>query len=459
MKLWKKISLLCSAILTVIVLACSVLLLAQSRRSILETTYEQARSKQSNLASSFAEMASYYAAEDDPQNTQYALVRYCFSRFADSTAVLIENDSVIYSDVSILPTDYLPLEQYEQQLYTGEIDGRNILIAGSQAYVQSSVYLVYVVMDISTVYNSIAQMAWRFALIGIVAIALGAGLIMLVVRRATKPLLRLRESTTRIAAGEYEERASILSHDEMSELAEDFNAMAEAVQRHVEELTETALRQKLFIGGVTHEFKTPLTTIILNADTLQNTYIDEEERQRSLAYIERQCKWLERLTQKLLKLITLQAQIELRETPVLPLLERTRESVAETLAQRETPLQMNCDIETLPMDIDLMQSALINLVDNASKASAPGQTVTIRAYHNTIEVQDCGSGIPESELARITEPFYMVDKSRSKSTGGSGLGLTLVKEIVTAHGAALHIQSKLGEGTTVRIEFDTVTKR
>lgn len=453
MKLWKKISLLCSAILTVIVVACSVLLLAQSRRSILETTCEQARSKQSNLASSFQEMAGYYADEDDSASTQYSLARYCFSRFADATSVLIENGTTIYSDVSILPTDYLPLEQYEQRMYTGEIDGRNILIVGSRAYVQSSAYLVYVVMDISTVYNSIARMAWRFAWIGVAAIALGAGLIMLLVRRATQPLLRLRESTARIAAGGYEERAAVPSRDEVGELAEDFNAMAEAVQRHVNGLTETALRQKLFIGGVTHEFKTPLTAILLNVDTLQNAYMDEEEKGHSLAYIERQCKWLERMTQKLWKLITLQEQVAVRDASVPLLLNRAQESMASTLAQYGTPLTVDCGIDTLPMDIDLMQSVLINLVDNAAKASEPGQAVVIRAYGNSIEVRDHGGGFPQSELARITEPFYMVDQSRSKRTGGSGLGLALVKEIVAAHGAQLRIASKPGEGTTVRIEF------
>jgi two-component system phosphate regulon sensor histidine kinase PhoR len=79
--------------------------------------------------------------------------------------------------------------------------------------------------------------------------------------------------------------------------------------------------------------------------------------------------------------------------------------------------------------------------------------VRISARDNTIEVADCGCGIPESELARITEPFYMVDRSRSKKDGGSGLGLALVKEIVAAHGADLRIESKFGGGTTVRIHF------
>jgi len=96
---------------------------------------------------------------------------------------------------------------------------------------------------------------------------------------------------------------------------------------------------------------------------------------------------------------------------------------------------------------------LINLVDNASKASAPGQTVLIRAYDDVIEVSDQGMGIPQCELTRITEPFYVVDKSRSKKLGGSGLGLALVKEIVNAHGAALEIESSVGVGTTIRVRF------
>ena len=209
----------------------------------------------------------------------------------------------------------------------------------------------------------------------------------------------------------------------------------------------------MFIGGVTHEFKTPLTTVILNADTLQNAYMDEEERQTALSYIERQCKWLERMTQKLLKLITLKQDIELKPSSVPQLFERVEESMAETLRQRDTRLISECKLNTLSMDADLMQSVLINLVDNASKASAPGQAVTMRAYDDVIEVSDNGIGIPESELARITEPFYVVDKSRSKKLGGSGLGLALVKEIVNAHGAALEIESSVGVGTTIRVRF------
>lgn len=452
MKLWQKVSLICSAVLTSIVLLMGGLLLREAEQSILDLTYQQSSDKQRNLSASFSEMSNYYLEDSDTKPVEYSLVKYCFSRFADSTCVLMKGSETLYSSVAVDMSRYI-IKGYDAEQFEEEIGGRQILITGSNVNVRNERYAVYVVEDITGVYESITRMVWRFALIGGVGILLGFVLIGLLVRRSMQPLAVLKTAAGRIAAGGYGERATVLSKDEVGALANDFNRMAEAVENHIGELIETAERQRLFIGGVTHEFKTPLTTVILNADTLQNAYMDEEERQTALSYIERQCKWLERMTQKLLKLITLKQDIELKPSSVPQLFERVEESMAETLRQRDTRLISECKLNTLSMDADLMQSVLINLVDNASKASAPGQAVTMRAYDDVIEVSDNGIGIPESELARITEPFYVVDKSRSKKLGGSGLGLALVKEIVNAHGAALEIESSVGVGTTIRVRF------
>lgn len=452
MKLWQKVSLICSAVLTSIVLLMGGLLLREAEQSILDLTYQQSSDKQRNLSASFSEMSNYYLEDSDTKPVEYSLVKYCFSRFADSTCVLMKGSETLYSNVAVDMSRYI-IKGYDAEQFEEEIGGRQILITGSNVNVRNERYAVYVVEDITGVYESITRMVWWFALIGGVGILLGFVLIGLLVRRSMQPLAVLKTAAGRIAAGGYGERATVLSKDEVGALANDFNRMAEAVENHIGELIETAERQRLFIGGVTHEFKTPLTTVILNADTLQNAYMDEEERQTALSYIERQCKWLERMTQKLLKLITLKQDIELKPSSVPQLFERVEESMAETLRQRDTRLISECKLNTLSMDADLMQSVLINLVDNASKASAPGQAVTKRAYDDVIEVSDNGIGIPESELARITEPFYVVDKSRSKKLGGSGLGLALVKEIVNAHGAALEIESSVGVGTTIRVRF------
>ena len=365
----------------------------------------------------------------------------------------------VYSALSFDPSEYLTLEGGTPQRCTGTIDGRELLIVGSSerlpySFAQSPARTsctVYIVQDITPVYEQIRALTLRFAAIGAVCIGLGLLLIALLVRRSLSPLQELQNAAAHIAAGSYAGRVTVPSADEVGALARDFNAMARAVEQRIAELTETAERQRLFIGGVTHEFKTPLTALLLNADSLQNTYLDEEERSAAIAQIEHQTRWLERLVQKLLKLITLEQAPELRTSSVPELLERVRESTADALAQRGVTLQTECCAERLDMDADLMQSVLVNLVDNAGKASQPGQTVSLTADALGFAVRDHGCGIPHEEIERITEPFYMVDRSRSKKQGGVGLGLALVKEIVRAHGGRLEIESTVGEGTTVRV--------
>lgn len=453
MKLWQKISLVCICVLIGIVTVCCTLLLIQSKNGVLNLTVKQAEEKQRTLETSFSQMFSYYGDKNDSPVTEYSLAVYCFSQFADNTSVFIMDGETVYSNINLLPETILPVTGHEQQTYLGETDGRHILIVGSSTVANDKEAMIYVVEDVSSIYNDITRMAWRFIAICATGTLAGAVLIILLVRKATKPLHVLSETTKRISGGEYARRAEIASHDEIGSLAADFNAMADAVETHIAELTETAERQRLFIGGVTHELKTPLATMLIHSDTLLNANVDRRQVEISLKHINNQCRWLEHMTQKLLRLITLKEDIKLCETDVSGLFDDVAQSVAGIMKERMTPLKIECETDALMVDADLMRSALINLVDNASKASDAGQAVILRAYGRTIEVCDSGKGIPENEIARVTEPFYMIDPSRNKKKGGSGLGLALVCEIVRAHGAALSIESEVGRGTVVKIEF------
>ena len=463
MKLWQKTSIICIAVLFVIVTACSAVLLIHAKNSILELTYSHAKDKQRSLASSFREMAGYYSAEGDSLTVETSLVNYCFSRFADSSSVLMRGDETLYSGVSVNPRAFLPLpeNEYSMKIAEREIDGRNVLIAGSLVAVRNTSYAVYVVEDISTTYNSIVSLAWTFAAVSLAGILLGAGCIALIMRRSTRPLTALAKTARQIAGGDYSMRADVYTQDEIGALAGDFNLMAEAVETRIAELMETAERQRLFIGGVTHEFKTPLTALLLHSRMLRRANMMEEERDNSLAHIESQCAWLERLVQTLLKLITLEQAILVENVSVAALFEWVRQSTQQALADKGVALIMRCDADTLPMNADLMQSLLINLVDNAAKAydaDAQNKTVTLSCYGSVLEVKDYGRGIPKESMERIFEPFYMVDKSRSKKAGGSGLGLALVKQIADAHGARLEVESTLGSGTAVRVVFPNYKK-
>jgi len=455
MKLWQKTAIICISVLLIIVFACSAVLLVHAKNSILELTYSHAEDKQRGLASSFSEMASYYLTEEDSATVEASLVNYCFSRFADFSSVLMRGEETLYSGVSVDPRT-LSGNEYGIQLTEREIEGRNVLIVGSLVTVKSTPYAVYVVEDISTTYNSITNMAGTFVIVSMAGILLGAGSIALLMRRSTRPLTALALTARRIADGEYGIRASVETHDEVGTLADDFNMMAKAMETRIAELTETAERQRLFIGGVTHEFKTPLTALLLHTRMLRRANMTEEEKDGSLAHIESQCEWLERLVQTLLRIITLDREIERKPCAVDVLFDRVRQNTQKSLADRGVTLNTLSDGGTLLVNADLIQSLLINLVDNAAKAYDTGmenRKVCLTVSGSTIEVSDNGRGIPKEALPRIFEPFYMVDKSRSKKSGGSGLGLTLVRKIADAHGAEITVESSVGKGTTVRLRF------
>ena len=456
MKLRKKVSLLCSLVLVLAVGVCSTILIDRAGDKILNLTYANAQQKQQALVTAFTNMLTYYHDELDSSATSRSLMKYCFSQVADAEAVLKADGETLCSSLSIDPGEYLtPVSPSLPEHCVIQADGRRLLIAGSTVLLyrqqNSPECLVYLVQDITSVYDQIHSLIRQFAVIGAVFIGLGVSLIALLVRRSLLPLQKLQIAASHIAAGHYTERAAVSSADEVGALAKDFNTMAASVEQRIGDLTETAEQQRLFISSVTHEFKTPLTALLLNVDSLQNTCMREDEQAETLDRISQQSRWLEQLVQKLLKLITLNQLPTLKPFSVPPLLDRVRDNTEASLSARDIRLETFCTVDRLNLDADLMQSVLVNLVDNAAKASSAGQTVMLSASPEGFTVQDRGCGIPQDEINRITEPFYMVDRSRSKKTGGMGLGLALVKEIVAAHGGTLEIKSEVGAGTTARV--------
>lgn len=346
-------------------------------------------------------------------------------------------------------------ESGSTQYKLARIDGADYFIATSPASIAQEDYYVSLMRNVTPQINSVRSLAAKCALVGAVITAIAAYAMHLIVLRSLLPIKALQEGANQLSGGKYAERIPVHGHDELSELAADFNSMAEAIEGNMQELNERAERQQAFINDLSHELKTPVTSILLSSETLLSRSVPPDAAQNALVRIYDQCKWLEQLSGKLMTLVLLQGEISLREESVAELLEAVKESTADKLEKQNMKLCLNCEMDTLPMDFDLMRSALVNLVENARKASRDGQTIYLCAKNNTIEVRDFGQGIPAKELPRITEPFYMVDKSRSKKQGGAGLGLAIVQRIASAHGATLTAESIPGEFTAIKIVFLT----
>ena len=271
-----------------------------------------------------------------------------------------------------------------------------------------------------------------------------------------RPLRRLSRATRRIAGGNLSVRARMESKDEIGDLAADFNHMADNLEQQFQELEDAARRQEDFIGSFAHELKTPLTSMIGYADMLRTTQVTQEEQFQAANYIFKEGKRLESLSFKLLDLMVVKNQeLELKPVKIRWLAEDIKGMLTPSLKKLGIGLKVIVEDATLMLEPDLMKTVLLNLLDNGRKAIEGEGTLYLLGRREeegfAIYVRDTGKGIPKEELSRITEAFYMVDKSRARQQGGAGLGLSICQEIVKRHGGIMTFKSIQGKGTMVRI--------
>lgn len=266
----------------------------------------------------------------------------------------------------------------------------------------------------------------------------------------TRPIRLLTKATKKMTDGDYSYRADQVSRDEMGQLTLDFNHMAGVLEENIHELEAEVQAREDFIAAFSHELKTPLTAVIGYADLLRSRKLDEEKHFLSANYIYTEGKRLEAMSLRLLDIIvTKRERLVPQDVNVGTLFEYLRDMYRE---KKEHPFQFQYESGHICGETDLLKSVLLNLADNACKASGEGSPIEVFGENRQdgyfFAVKDYGMGISPEDCRRITEAFYMVDKSRSRSHNGAGLGLALCAEILKLHGSSLEITSALGEGST-----------
>lgn len=312
--------------------------------------------------------------------------------------------------------------------------------------------------DISDAYDLIKQQIGYFRILLLIILLFCSSMMYIVSRLLTKPLEKLAEVSLAFGDGDYSVRSNIKSKDEVGELSNTYNYMAQSVSDHVDALEDMIKRQDQFVADFTHEIKTPMTTIIGYADTIRSRELSRENQIESASYIFSEGKRLETMSMKLFDLIyTKQHDLVKKKFWTGQLIEEVSNSIEPAVTAKNIKLETSFDNVSMIGDIDLLKSAFINLIDNARKASEAGSSIIFSGKlcddGYKISVQDFGTGISEEHISHITDAFYMVDKSRSRKEGGAGLGLSLASLIFKNHNADFHIDSKLGEGTCITLTF------
>jgi signal transduction histidine kinase len=304
----------------------------------------------------------------------------------------------------------------------------------------------------------------------------GAGVALVVIlfslflaRRFTRPLESLTTAADQMRQGDYSRRADPpKSKDELERLAVTFNAMADTIESDVTELRHQEQLRRDLLANIAHDLATPLTAIQGYSEALADGVIaDEEARQETAQLIGREVQRLRRLVgdvQQMTSLDSGRARLELAPLDMPGLADETLAVIRPECEQAGITLRNEIDPQTAPVmaDSDRITQVLLNLLDNARRHTPAGGCITISAQPMgkmlRVCVSDTGTGIDAADLPYIFERFYRVDRARTASAGGSGLGLSIVKAIITAHGGTVSAESSAAQGTRIYFSLPLATR-
>lgn len=320
-----------------------------------------------------------------------------------------------------------------------------------QNRLEGIIYIYFPLAKISELTNKEVLLvffsAFLFALIAAFLVSKG-------LRHIMRPLRDLQQAVDKMSAGDYNIHVPVSSMDEIGKLSQAFNEMAEAIHKEDE-------AQKTFLATVSHELRTPISYVKGYSEAIQSGMIKKEEQDETIGLLVREANRMERLTNELLQLARMNNETEAQQTMYpIPLAETLREVeqlTAVAAAKKNITLAMTVDEELIVMaDEEKLKQIVINLIENAVNYSSENSCVTLRAAKHgrfaRMSITDQGIGIPAEDLPHVTERFYRVNKARSRSDGGSGLGLSIVDQLVKQQYATMTIHSEVGKGTTVIVD-------
>ncbi|WP_227521527.1 sensor histidine kinase [Bacillus alkalisoli] len=313
---------------------------------------------------------------------------------------------------------------------------------------------VFMIKKTDTIQGVISKLNHHFLIAAIVITFFMLITIFFLVNVLTKPLNSMKMATEKISKGDFSVTLPVSTKDEVGDLASSIQTLANDLNYLKKERNE-------FLASISHELRTPLTYIKGYAEIAKRKDTKEEERIEYLSIIHEEAGKVHHLLEELFNLARLDQNmftINKETTDLHLLLEGIFQKVMPVFLNKNIALELKCE-KSWKVNIDpkRIEQVLVNLLDNALKYSESGTTTTVVVKKENkyifIMITDQGTGIPNEDLPYIFNRFYRVEKSRSRLTGGVGLGLSIVKELVEAHHGDISVRSKLDEGTTFTIRL------
>lgn len=313
---------------------------------------------------------------------------------------------------------------------------------------------VFMFADSDNIKRIIDQLSQQFLFVGLLTVFLTIITVFILSRVITQPLLKMKKATEQLSSGHHEVGLYTHRKDELGELATSISRLSKDLERLKNERNE-------FLGSISHELRTPLTYMKGYADILSREDLSIENRNQYIKIIQEETRHLVDLIQNLFEL----AKIDHNKFTIKKEKMEFGELI-RTVVTRIQPAIENKNIQftvdypddlVAYVDSDRIRQVLLNILDNAIKYTSAGNSITMEVSQSKNEIltiiSDTGEGIAEEDVLHIFERLYRADKSRSRANGGSGLGLTIAKEIVELHGGHIRVESKPGKGTVFIISL------
>lgn len=312
----------------------------------------------------------------------------------------------------------------------------------------------YVIMFQSTraIEQLVGKLNLHFGLAGITSVAVLFIIYFVLSKFITRPVIRMKEATEKLSKGDFDVSLPFIGNDELGELSGSIQKLANDLERLKTERNE-------FLASVAHELSTPLTYLIGYSKVAMRDGVAEQDRQHYLEIIAEESDRMKELVKNLLELAKIDENTFTVSKEIFkarPFMEDIVKLVEPSFALKQLILDVQCaeDIE-IHADPLRLEQIILNVLDNALKYSNEQSEVIVNVRKRdgkvAIAITDYGIGIPSEEMEFIFEKLYRVEKSRSRLSGGSGIGLAIVKELVEAHNGSIEVKSERGKGSMFTI--------
>lgn len=466
MKFWKKIFLYSVILFLVLFNGAGIILIEKIYSDNLETALKQAMDKYLNVESVIYLNTDFHNDSNIKNWIDIVINGYSVNNIEKFNVELYsDNNELIMSKlndkINGTREEVLEAKSNEKQFIIRSIDNKKYVFVSSIINVASSNFKLIVSKDIQYIYTEkVENYKFFFTIDLMMFLVLGIGMF-IISKSLTAPLVSLSNTSKDITKGDYSKRAiESASNDEIGVLERNFNVMIDVIESNIKELKYLNESKQRFIDSLNHEIKTPITSIIGYSELLLKGKVNEETRVKALTYINSEARRLETLNSTLLKLTLIREdKISLEKTKITDIINSVYNTLIFNIENKHMKLDVNIEDVYLFLDKQLMEVLLTNILDNSIKASKKYDKIKIKGYHSNddnnfiLKIQDFGIGMDKDDVDKILEPFYMVDKARTRKNNGIGLGLSICNEICKIHNIKIDISSELNLGTEVTLKF------